>query len=152
MSEPTDTQDEENQDAKPDSMSVVNQPKSRRQLLSESVAASGALVLGIGAMGSVSASGKGGQAAVYKSDYREGQEFEVTKRVESAGDVFDCERGGNGIYLAKWKIEYTDEDTEKAFFTRDNNVVTGEIYSWKPPNGGSTDCGDFVLTPFSPTN
>jgi hypothetical protein len=141
---------------------------SRRKVLS-SVAASGAL---LGGMGAVRARGQGGQAVVLDEDYDPDREFvisEVSDCPEEATNpdgscweptlFYQCEgKGGRAppgkggtLPFPYWTFQYyTDdgslEETERKLYTRDNEVRTGVTYRWP---GSAKECpqpnGDLLI-------
>ncbi|MDG5774912.1 hypothetical protein VB773_15645 [Haloarculaceae archaeon H-GB2-1] len=124
--------------------------RSRRQILKRSALTVSAVGIGVGAMGTASANGKGGQSAVPEADYiPENGAFyfdEFTgKRVKKT-----CSTGGNGIILAEWTFHYEGEDESagRTIYTRDNAIDTTQRYAFS--GKGTVDCDGFYLTPFSP--
>lgn len=123
----------------------------RRQLLTGAGVGAAGLLLGASAMGTAAATGKGGKAAVSVD------ELPVDTRAfyfgEPTGEFVrkTCDSGGNGIVLAGWSFYYDGEDpaeTDRTLFTRDNAIDTDVRYRLSEP--GTIDCGEFVLTTYSP--
>jgi len=122
----------------------------RRRVLRGSLVAASALGLGLGAIGTAAAKGKGGEAAVPVEDYL--PEKGAFSFVEPTGNIVKktCEKGGNGIRLAEWTFRYAGEEELRSIYTRDNAIDTSRRYRFS--GEGAVDCGGFFLTPFSPAN
>lgn len=137
---------------------------SRRRLIRSGIGA-GALAFGLFATGTVGAKpgqvgapGKGGEAVVPVSNFKD-EQFHINKRIEPPETViFECNEGiDRPILLVGWDFEYVSGETG-ILYTRDNNVQTGEdvIYNWN--GNGNKRCspatanGDFIQTPYRGRN
>lgn len=118
----------------------------RRGVLRASAVAVGTVGLGVGAVSTATANGKGGEAAVPNEDFRRDEAFSFEEwtgnRVKQT-----CEKGGNGIVLAEWTFHYEGEETTRTIYTRDNAIDTERTYTFT--GNGDVDCGGFRLVPYS---
>lgn len=106
-----------------------------------------ALGFGLGATGTAAASGKGGEAAIDVGDFEPDKPF-YFDRFTYSGNLKVCDKGGMGVFLAKWEFHYEDDpDTELFIWTRDNAIDTSQRYVF--PGKGAVDCGGFYLSPFA---
>lgn len=121
---------------------------SRRNVLS-GLAASGALLLGAK---TVTADGRGGQAIVEETAYKENEPFTITEGPIRDDNGFErqpyrCSDSGRQISFVAWKFEYDDLDKGGTLYTRDNQIETDVTYHW----GGPKDCDaddEWVQTSF----
>lgn len=134
-----------------DSRPADSTAATRRQILRSAGAGAAGLLLGGRTLGTAAAKGKGGKAAVSVDELPgDTRSFYF---LEPTGEFVrkTCDKGGNGIVLAGWSFYYEGEDpdeTDRTLFTRDNAIDTSVRYSLSDP--GTIDCGEFVLTTYSP--
>mgnify|MGYP005847528559 CR=1 FL=1 len=145
--------------SRPDADQSTDSPVSRRRLLTTTAATAGALTLGIPGTAAASqetgrfndAPGRGGQAVVPATDFRE-KAFHITGRTgdtatEIDGALFSCNKGdGEQIFLVGWFFEYVDDDEQRLLFTRSNNIDTDKTYTWSTQGAKQCDDSGIVLS------